>query len=175
MPLVFPRAGMRRSCGAAFQAADPHSCGSSRLESRLRARLTAPQFGQSIAEAENISGIRLPATSTRHKGRTTRLTNRGWRRETAFAALALVAFTLDPAPARAAFVLSADGATVYDTVNNVTWLADANLPATAPFGLPLCNGSGTGIHNCVNATGSMNYQAALAWVAAMNAANYLGH
>jgi uncharacterized protein (TIGR03437 family) len=75
--------------------------------------------------------------------------------------------------AAATLVLSPDGITVYDTVNNVSWLADANLPATNRFGLPVCNASGTA--PCVNASGSMSYQAATAWVAAMNAANYLGH
>jgi len=71
--------------------------------------------------------------------------------------------------------LSADGTTVYDTVNNITWLADVNLAASRQFGLPLCNGSGSGTKTCVNATGSMSYESATAWVAAMNAANYLGH
>ncbi len=76
--------------------------------------------------------------------------------------------------ASATLVLSPDGTTVYDTVNNVTWLADANLAASNRFGLPVCNGSDPQ-PTCVNASGSMSYQAAAAWVAAMNAANYLGH
>ena len=75
----------------------------------------------------------------------------------------------------AALTLSPDSTLVYDSVNNITWLADANLPATNQFGLPPCNGSGSGVKICVNGSGSMNYQAAAAWVAAMNAANYLGH
>jgi uncharacterized protein (TIGR03437 family) len=70
-------------------------------------------------------------------------------------------------------VLNPDGITVYDSVNNITWLADANLAATNRFGLPVCNASGT--QPCVNASGSMSYRAAVAWVQAMNAANYLGH
>ncbi len=73
------------------------------------------------------------------------------------------------------FVLSQDGLTVYDSANNITWLANANLPAMNRFGLPLCNSSQIGQQICVNASGSMNYNAAAAWVAAMNAANYLGH
>jgi uncharacterized protein (TIGR03437 family) len=80
-----------------------------------------------------------------------------------------------PAPASAALALNSDGTLVYDTVNNITWLANANLPASNQFGLPPCNGSGSGTKICVNASGSMNYQAAAAWVVAMNAANYLGH
>ena len=88
-------------------------------------------------------------------------------------AVALVAWGLSAAPAGAALVLSPDGVTVYDSVNNVTWLADADFPATNRFGLPLCSGPGT--QPCVNASGSMEYQSAAAWVNAMNAANYLGH
>src|SRR5271165_3401223 len=78
-------------------------------------------------------------------------------------------------PASGPFVLSQDGLTVYDSANNITWLANGNLPAMNRFGLPLCNGSQIGQQICVNASGSMNYNAAAAWVAAMNAANYLGH
>jgi hypothetical protein len=89
--------------------------------------------------------------------------------------IALVALALSPFQASATLVLSPDGTIVYDTVNNVSWLADADLPATIRFGLPVCNGSGSGVQKCVNASGSMNYQAATAWIAAMNAANYLGH
>ena len=74
--------------------------------------------------------------------------------------------------AAATLVLSPDGITVYDTVNNVTWLADANLAASNRFGLPVCAGPGTQV--CVNASGSMRYDAAEAWVQAMNAASYLG-
>jgi uncharacterized protein (TIGR03437 family) len=88
-------------------------------------------------------------------------------------AIAIVACALWPLDAVAALVLSPDGITVHDTVNNINWLADANLAATNQFGLPLCNASGA--QPCVNPSGSMSYQAAAAWVAAMNAANYLGH
>jgi len=77
------------------------------------------------------------------------------------------------AAASATLLLSLDGTTVYDTVNNLSWLADANLPATKRFGVPLCTGPGA--QTCVNASGSMRYDAAVAWVQAMNAANYLGH
>ena len=70
-------------------------------------------------------------------------------------------------------VLSADGITVYDSANGVTWLANANLPASNRFGVPLCTPGGAA--TCVNASGAMSYQSAAAWVAAMNAAHYLGH
>jgi uncharacterized protein (TIGR03437 family) len=74
-----------------------------------------------------------------------------------------------------ALTLSLDGLTVYDSANGVTWLADFNLPATNRFGLPVCGSSSIDTKTCVNASGSMSYQAAAAWVQAMNAANYLGH
>jgi hypothetical protein len=60
------------------------------------------------------------------------------------------------------------GQTVFDSRLNVTWLADANLPAKQTFGVP-----------GINKTGSMDYATAMRWVAAMNAldhgAGYLGH
>ena len=79
-----------------------------------------------------------------------------------------------PSAARAPLLLSPDGTTVYDIANNVSWLADFNLPASNRFGLPVCT-STADPKTCVNASGSMSYQAATAWVNAMNAANYLGH
>ena len=79
--------------------------------------------------------------------------------------------------------LSSDGETVYDSVNNVVWLADGNLAAqTLPgsidfqFGLPECPPlTIEPTEPCVNPSGSMNYTSAVAWIAAMNANNYLGH
>src|SRR5580692_2516329 len=72
-----------------------------------------------------------------------------------------------------------NGDTVYDVVNHVTWLTDANLPARQRFGIPLCEGTGlygTGsMDPCVNASGIMDYTSAAAWVLAMNNANYQGH
>jgi len=79
-----------------------------------------------------------------------------------------------------------DGETVYDVVNHVTRLADANLATTSEFrfGDPLCESLVVELPGpCVNASGSMNYTSAVAWVAAMNAyqdptikaVGYLGH
>ena len=90
-------------------------------------------------------------------------------------AAALAAVALSPLQASATLALSPDGTTVHDTVNDVSWLANFNLAATNRFGLPACNGVTTDAKACVNASGSMTYQAAAAWVTAMNAANYLGH
>ena len=74
------------------------------------------------------------------------------------------------------YYLTPDGEMVYDIQNGVTWLADANLPARERFGLPFCDSSSTDpTELCMYASGSMNYTSAVAWVAAMNAANYLGH
>ena len=69
---------------------------------------------------------------------------------------------------------SPDGITVFDSAKNVNWLADANLAATDRFALPVCNAT-TDPTTCINPSGSMSYQAATAWVAAMNAANFMGH
>jgi hypothetical protein len=56
------------------------------------------------------------------------------------------------------------GGLIYDDVLNVTWLQDANLAATNTFGV-----SG------INTDGTMSWNTAQAWIAAMNAANYLGY
>ena len=88
--------------------------------------------------------------------------------------LALIAWALRPLNADTALVPSVDGITVYDTVNNVSWLADFDLAASNRFGLPLCTTAGSTVP-CVNLSGSMNWVGAVEWVAAMNAANYLGH
>jgi uncharacterized protein (TIGR03437 family) len=98
---------------------------------------------------------------------------RGAGIRTIIGAAALVACGLWPLRAGATLVLSPDGTAVHDSVNDVNWLANANLAAINRFGLPTCTGSGTQV--CVNPSGSMSYQAAAAWVNAMNAANYLGH
>jgi hypothetical protein len=83
--------------------------------------------------------------------------------------------------------LIAEGFTVHDVVNHVTWLADFNLPGTIlpgrtpdefnfRFGLPVCPPlTQTPTEPCINPTGSMNYTSAVAWVQAMNNANFLGH
>ena len=70
-------------------------------------------------------------------------------------------------------VLIPNGETVYDVVNHVTWLTDANLPARQRFGIPLCDESGG--DPCIYASGDMDYASAAAWILALNKANYLGH
>ena len=85
------------------------------------------------------------------------------------------ASALSPLQASPVLVLSPDGVTVYDPVTNVTWIADGNFAAFGQFGLPQCDRTTTDRKSCVNPSGSMRYEAAVAWVKAMNAANYLGH
>ncbi len=71
-------------------------------------------------------------------------------------------------------VLIPNGDTVYDVVNHVTWLTDADLPARQRFGLPLCVGDNP-LAPCVFGSGIMDYTSAAAWILAMNNANYQGH
>lgn len=85
----------------------------------------------------------------------------------------------DNEPGSETLILNPDGKTVYDSVNNVTWLADGNLPATERFHFPPCNGSPEEPALCIYASGAMNYPSATQWVADLNAsddgAGYLGH
>jgi hypothetical protein len=57
-----------------------------------------------------------------------------------------------------------DGQTVYDSKLNVTWLADANYAHSQHYGV-----------DGITSSGAMSYTAAVAWVKALNKANYLGH
>ncbi|MFM8330144.1 MAG: DUF1566 domain-containing protein [Candidatus Methylumidiphilus sp.] len=70
------------------------------------------------------------------------------------------------ASAASASLETRPGGMVYDTDLNITWLADANLAASNTFGVSISNGSGPG---------TMTWTQAQSWVAAMNAANYLGY
>jgi hypothetical protein len=62
----------------------------------------------------------------------------------------------------AALLARAGGAAVYDTDLNITWLADANLAASNPFGVAGIN------------AGNMNWDTTKVWIGALNAAAYLG-
>ena len=72
--------------------------------------------------------------------------------------------------ADAELVPSADGQTVYDTILQVRWLADANLAAKAAKTFGVAN---------VDPNGSMRYQTALQWLDALNGVSggspYLGY
>jgi hypothetical protein len=65
--------------------------------------------------------------------------------------------------ASAALVERAGGQAFYDTVLNITWLANANLAQTENFGV-----SG------VKESGFMTLETANEWISAMNSASYLG-
>ena len=70
--------------------------------------------------------------------------------------------------ANSALVERLGGLAYYDTVLNITWLANANLAATATFGF----------ENDISSAGSMRWETANSWVAGMNAAGgtgYLGY
>lgn len=75
-----------------------------------------------------------------------------------YAIALLVMLTL---PANATLESRLGGVAVYDTDINVTWLADANLAASRTFGVQ-------------EVGGIMDQGTAREWIAAMNAADYLG-
>ena len=75
--------------------------------------------------------------------------------------IALLALTCSAADAALQSRLS--GQAYYDTLLNISWVADANLADTNAFGVPGINGDG-----------SMLLAEATQWIAALNAASYLG-
>lgn len=77
----------------------------------------------------------------------------------------VAAILLSTATANAALIGSVNGQTVYDTDLNVSWQTNANLAATNNFG----------ISETIQANGKMSWDTAQRWIAAMNAANYLGY
>ena len=68
----------------------------------------------------------------------------------------------------------------YDTVLDITWLADANLAASNTFGLQAgvslgpYPGDPSGYSGFIYTDGTMNWPGAKFWIDAMNQANYLG-
>jgi hypothetical protein len=80
---------------------------------------------------------------------------------------------VQPTTATPTLTVYTDG-TIYDAALNVNWLANADLAKTNTFGIALgLNPDPTAIN--INPDGSMNQDTAVAWIAAMNAADYLGH
>jgi hypothetical protein len=61
-------------------------------------------------------------------------------------------------------LINRGGGLIYDTVLNVTWLQDANLAETNTFGL-----------SDIDSSGKMHWDKAMAWISAMNNANYKGY
>ena len=66
--------------------------------------------------------------------------------------------------ANAALVSALGGQVVNDTDLNIIWLANGNLAVTETFGV-----------NGIALDGTMTWQTAQLWIAAMNTANYLGY
>lgn len=95
-----------------------------------------------------------------------------------YSAMLLVAGLSATAPTQAA-LHDRGGGLIYDDVSDVTWQKNANLLNTNPFGRiygldygPDSFGNPTSI---IYAGGTADLGGALAWIAAMNAANYLGY
>ncbi len=65
--------------------------------------------------------------------------------------------------AKADLIVRLGGQAVYDTDRDITWIANANLGVTQPFGVIGVSGGG-----------NMDWATANDWIAAMNAAGYLG-
>lgn len=70
--------------------------------------------------------------------------------------------------AQAELISRLDGQAIYDTDLDITWIADANLAASNTFGIDPSYANGF-----LNA--QLSWNAANNWIAAMNAANYLGY
>jgi hypothetical protein len=77
--------------------------------------------------------------------------------------LGFVLLCLLSVSANAALVSRAGGLAYYDTVQDITWLANSNLADTTDFGV-----------GGIAVNGSMTWFTAQDWVAAMSSANYLG-
>jgi len=78
--------------------------------------------------------------------------------------LSLIAASLLAANMAQAALHDQGNGMIYDDVLNITWQQNANLAASNTFGV-----SG------INADGTMSWNTAQSWIAAMNAANYLGY
>lgn len=77
--------------------------------------------------------------------------------------LGIVLLVLACSSANAALISRLSGQAYWDDVLNITWLADANLADTNSFGVA-----------GINPDGSMNWNTADSWIAAVNATSYLG-
>jgi subtilisin family serine protease len=71
-----------------------------------------------------------------------------------------------PPPSNGTLLSRLNGQAVYDPDRNITWLANANLAASNTFGV-------SGVR--IQYGGIMSWSTAQNWIAAMNAANYLGY
>lgn len=77
--------------------------------------------------------------------------------------------------ADAALISRLGGQAVYDTDNNITWLADADLALTQSFGLIQDTVADRyTFDGHIRWSGDMTFVSAQQWIAGMNAADYLG-
>ena len=81
--------------------------------------------------------------------------------------LAIVALCLLAGSANAVLTSRLGGQAYYDSVLNITWLANANLAGSNTFGV-------SGIGSTPADLGYMNWNTANSWIGAMNGASYLG-
>ncbi|MHB8744447.1 MAG: Lcl domain-containing protein [Sulfuricaulis sp.] len=98
--------------------------------------------------------------------------------QTIIAVAALTIGLLSVGCAHAALVTALGGQVVNDTDFNVTWLANANLAATNTFGLIYGLNYGNDVFgnpSIIYSNGAMTWGGAQKWIAAMDAANYLGY
>jgi len=95
--------------------------------------------------------------------------------------ISIISFVL-ASGARATLLPNPNGKTVYDTLLQVNWAANANLPGTinnnfdGRLGFPQCDG--IIMVPCVDQNGAMSYDTALLWLGALkglNGTGYLNH
>jgi len=97
-----------------------------------------------------------------------------------FGVLAFLVFSVSSA--HAALLSRLGGQAYYDEEQGITWIANFNLAASNTFGLSYSTNLGDHPDDSYGSlyteqilpSGSMNWGAALWWIDAMNAANYLG-
>ena len=88
--------------------------------------------------------------------------------------LGLAAVLVLPGVTHAALESRLSGQAYYDTVLDITWLANAKLVLTNQFGLSLSTLEIDDTPNTVGSTGLITWTNANAWIGGMNTANYLG-
>lgn len=88
--------------------------------------------------------------------------------------LGLGALLVVSGAANAALMDNLDG-TVTDTASGLMWTQNANLALTNQFGLTLSANAFDDTANTVGSSGRMTWDNAVAWIAGMNTASYLGH
>lgn len=86
----------------------------------------------------------------------------------------LVLFSAVSMNANAALMSRLDGLAYYDTVSDLTWLADANYAFTSGYATQYANGDPHSSTTNVQASGAMGWEAAMAWVVDLEVAGVSG-